>query len=302
MANTVTLSARDFSLLRLLSWTPATAVLLLRASVAFEGEPFKDERRLRERLQALSAAGFVRFWSAAHAGGGLQKYYKLTQLGFERLYGPETTKPPRTFFIEISPSLFQHTLKLAEVIVETVRAAHAGRVVIRQLFRENELTFTAGSDHGQPDCFVRFEFGGKPFNVAFEIDQGTESLNSGAENSIRSKLRIYDAYQETLLSEWLASGKSWERPRFRLAFLTTSIDRVHHILSTAAQTTTNGKRRLVLAATQDCYLSEADPLRSPIFLDHTGQWQSLVDVHPTSPFHKPPVRLKPLVVAPSHVW
>jgi len=302
MANTVTLSARDFSLLRLLSWTPATAVLLLRASIAFEGEPFKDERRLRERLQTLSAAGFVRSWSAAHAGGGLQKYYKLTPLGFERLYGPATTKPPRTFFIEISPSLFEHTLKLAEVIVETARAAHAGRVLIRQLFRENELTFAAGSDRVQPDCFLRLEFCKKPFNVAFEVDQGTEPLNSGAEHSIRSKLRIYDAYQETLLAEWLASGKSWQRPRFRVAFLTTSIERVHHILSIAAQTTTNGKRRLVLAATQDCYLSEPDSLRSPIFLDHTGEWQSLVNLHPTSSFHKHPVRLHPLVAAPPHVW
>lgn len=167
MANTVTLSARDFSLLRLLSWTPATATLLLRASISFDGEPFIDERRLRERLQALSAVGLVRSWSSAHAGGGLQKYFKLTPLGFETLYGPQAPKPPRTFFVEISPALFGHTMKLAEVIVETVRACHAGRVKLQRVFRENELTFAVGSDHVQPDCFFRFEFGGKPFNVAF---------------------------------------------------------------------------------------------------------------------------------------
>jgi hypothetical protein len=302
MANSVTLSARDLSLLRLLSWTPATAALLLRASPSFEGEPFTDERRLRERLQTLSAAGLVRSWSTAHAGGGLQNYYKLTPLGFERFFGPDAQKPPRSFFAEISPALFEHTLKLAEVIVESVRACHAGRVTIQRIFRENELTFTAGTDHVQPDCFVCLEFGGRPFNVAFEIDQGTESLDSNAENSIRTKLRIYDAYQETLLSDWRASDKAWERPRFRLAFLTPSIDRVHHILSLAAQTTCNGRRRLVFAATQDSFVTVSDPITSPLFLDHHGHWQSLVDLHPTSSNGKPSVRLKPLMAAMPLLW
>ncbi len=302
MANTVTLSARDLSLLRLLSWTPATATLLLRASTSFEGEPFTDERRLRERLQALNATGLVRSWSTAHAGGGLQKYYKLTPLGFERFYGPEAQKPLRAFFAEISPALFEHTLKLAEVIVETVRACHAGRVKIQHVFRENELTFTVGSDQVQPDCFFRLEFGGKPFNVAFELDQGTESLDSNAENSIRTKLRIYDAYQETLLSDWNASEKTWERPRFRLAFLTPSIDRVHHILSLAARMTCNGRRRLVFAATQDSFLADPDPIRSPICLDHEGHWQSLVDLYPQSIHHKEPVRLKPFMADANSIW
>ena len=72
MSNRVSLSPRDTSLLRLLSWTPATTGLLLRASTSFEGDPFTDERRLRERLQALSEAGVVRYWTTAHAGGGLQ--------------------------------------------------------------------------------------------------------------------------------------------------------------------------------------------------------------------------------------
>jgi hypothetical protein len=34
-------------------------------------------------------------------------------------------------------------------------------------------------------------------------------------------------------------------------------------------------------------------LREPLFLDHTGTWQALVNIHPSSAFAKPPVRLRP---------
>src|SRR5438876_387471 len=115
MSTKISLSPRDLSLLRLLSWTPATTALIMRANGTFDGGAFLDERRLRERLQALCDGGIVRFWSAAQAGGGLQNYYKLTLLGFELLYGPETTPPSRAYFAEVSPALFAHTFRLAEV-------------------------------------------------------------------------------------------------------------------------------------------------------------------------------------------
>src|SRR2546428_9539657 len=60
---------------------------LVRNPLRVTGYALMDERRLRERLQTLIEAGVVRSWSSAHAGGGLQNYYKLTPLGFERLYG-----------------------------------------------------------------------------------------------------------------------------------------------------------------------------------------------------------------------
>ena len=82
-------------------------------------------------------------------------------------------------------------------------------------------------------------------------------------------------------------GKTWERPQFRVVFLTSrraGIERAYHILALAAETSRNSTRRLVYAATHDCYLTD-DPgvpgLHSPIFLDHHGDWQSLVDLHPT---------------------
>src|SRR5260370_15330579 len=142
MSNRVNLWPRDRSLLRLLSWTPATTALLLRAGVAFEGEAFADERRLRERLQSLGDAGMTRRWASANGRGGLQNYYKLTPLGYELLFGTDAAKPSPSFFVEVSPSLFAHTFRLAEAIVETVRACHARRVTIVRFLRESAQTFT----------------------------------------------------------------------------------------------------------------------------------------------------------------
>lgn len=298
MSTHVTLSPRDLSLLKLLSFTPATTALLLRASSAFDGGPFFDERRLRERLQHLSEAGIVRAWATAHSGGGLQNYYKLTALGFDLFAGTDAPRPPRAFFEAVSPSLFEHTFRLAEVIVETVRASHARRVTIERFLRENELSFQAGDHQVQPDCFFRLASAGRTFSLAVEIDNSTASVESHALNSVRRKLTVYHAYQELVLSQWRTGGKTWERPRYRVVFLTKSVERAYHILALAADMTSNRRRRLVYAATLDAYYTDPDSLHAPIFLDHLGQWQALVDLHPTAPFQKAPVRILPRVESP----
>jgi hypothetical protein len=295
MSNRFSLSPRDRSLLRVLSWTPLTTTLLLRASVTFDEGPFVDERRLRERLQVLGERGVVRAWSTGHAGGGLQNYYKLTTMGFELLYGVSAPKPSRAFFGEVSPSLFEHTFRLAEVIVTVLRATHVRRVTIERFDRENDLTFAVGDRQVQPDCFFRLVSAGRPFNLAFEVDESTESIDSHATNSIRSKLMVYQEYQELVLSQWRAAGGTWERPRLRVVFLTRSVERAYHILAHAAQVTRNRSRRLVYAASHEKFLAEPDPLHAPIFLDHRGEWQALVDLHPTSRFQKEPVRLARIV-------
>lgn len=298
MSNRVSLSSRDLSLLRLLSWTPATTALLLRASATFDGDPFTDERRLRERLQALSTAAIVRSWATAHAGGGLQNYYKLTPTGFAILSGVEVPRPAQAFFAEVTPSLFAHTFRLAEVIVEALRACHGRRVGIERFNRENELAFRVGTHQVQPDCFFRLACGGRVFNLAFEIDNGTASVDSFAANGIRQKLTVYHAYQDQVLSRWLTAGKKWERPRFRVVFLTQSAARAYHILSLAEEITRNKARRLVYAATHADFVTDSDPLMAPIFLDHFGHWHSLVDLHPTAAQQRDPVRLTRVVEAP----
>lgn len=291
MYTAVSLSPRDRSLLTVLSWTPATTSLLLRASPTFDGERFQNERRLRERLQRLGEAGLVRFWSTAHAGGGLQNYYKLTPAGFQSLHGADAAPPSRAFFAEISPSLFEHTLTLAECIVQTLVVCRSRQIAITRFFRESELSFAAGEKQVQPDCFFQFTADGREFNVAFEIDLSTESVDSPSYRSIRQKLEIYDAYQAQLLDAWLQNGKAWDRPRFRVAFLTRTTERAYNILALAATIAANPSRRLVYAATQTSYLADPSNIGSPIFLDHAGAWQALVDLHPTSAFTRAPVRL-----------
>jgi hypothetical protein len=298
MSTRVSVSARDMAVLRLLSWTPAPTALLLRASSTFEGGPFADERRLRERLQALSQAGIIRAWATARSGGGLQNYYRLTPAGFGLVHGPDAPRPGHAFFAEVSPSLFAHTFRLAEAIVETLRACHVRQVVVERFIRENELAFQAGDACVQPDCFFRLTTGGRAFHLAFEIDNSTASVDSPAANSVRQKLAVYHRYQDRVLSAWLAGGKKWERPRFRVVFFTRSVERAHHILSFAEASTSNKTRRLVYAATHAEFVSSPDSLFEPLFLDHFGHWQALIDLHPTAPFRKEPIRLRGVVESP----
>lgn len=298
MSTRIALTLRDHSLLRLLSWTPATTTLIHRASVSFESGGFGDERRTRERLQALIGSGFVRSWPLAQAGGGLQNYYKLTPLGFEMVCGTEAEKPSRAFFSEVSPSLLNHTFRLAEVIVEVVCACHRKRITIARFLRENELLFKAGDSQVQPDCFVRLLAAGRSFNLAFEVDNAMSSVDAFASNSIRTKLLTYEAYQDSVLAQWHRGGKRWERPRFRAIFLTPSIERAYHILSLARELTRNQKRCLILAAPCDSFITDPEPLTSPLFLDHLGHWQALVDLHPSAGAIKTAVRLPKLVPSP----
>ncbi len=299
MSNRISLiTPRDRSLLRLLSWTPATTALLHDASQSFDGGPFQDDRRLRERLAALAREGFVRSWGSAFAGGGLQNYYKITPAGFAMLHGPEVPLPARAYFAEIAPSHFAHTLRLAESVVTVVSASHARDITIERFYRENELVLSVGEDRLQPDCFLRLSSGGRTFSFAFEIDTSQESIDSPAASSIRRKVCLYHAYQNQLLESWRASGKAWEPPRFRVVFLTATVVRAYHILAFTRKIQTYPTRRLVYAAAQDAFVSDEVPLTAPLFLDHFGQWQALVDPHPTAQFLKTPVRLNHLMDSP----
>src|SRR5258708_4065890 len=76
------LTPRDLEILTALDHCPLTALQLLRLSQTFV-RPFTGERRVRERLHVLCAAGRTRRWQYATAGTGAPGYYTLTPLGYE---------------------------------------------------------------------------------------------------------------------------------------------------------------------------------------------------------------------------
>ena len=84
---------------------PATVPRSVQLAVArffkavrlFPGDAFHDERRVRERLQSLAAARFVRAFPATHGVGGPINWYKLTTEGFRVLrlaWGPRRFTSP----------------------------------------------------------------------------------------------------------------------------------------------------------------------------------------------------------------
>ena len=289
------LAPRDQAVLMLLNRTPATTAQMVRASAAFAGEPFRDERRARERLQALAQAKLVRSYSLAVTGGGLANYYRLTPEGYRMVHGPEVPLPHRSFFAELPPSRMAHTLALADAIVHALVCAHLHRIQLTGFHRENELVLSTGVHRVSPDCHVQFATAGRTFNVLVELDRSTESLDSTGATTIRTKLLAYEAYQDHVLALWKRTAQHGPRPAFRVAFLTVSVERANHILALAGECTRNSDRRLCYAAPIDGFLADKDALRTPVFLDHHGRWQSLVDLHPSSAQQRAPVRIAPFV-------
>lgn len=298
MANYGMLSDRDLALLRLLDRTPATTPLILKASSTFPPGRFRDERRVRERLQTLAAMRVVRAFPAAQAIGGPVNWYKLSPEGFRVLHGPDAALPHRSRFEAISPSRFHHTQTLAEVVIHVLSVANASRVSVLRYFGDGELTVEGAGHRLHPDCFFQLAHAGRQFNVMFEIDHATESLDSTAANAVRQKLQVYEAHQDAAWQWWKQRGAGMPRPYFRVVFLTTTAERASHFLWLAGECARNRDRHLCYAAAQDTFLGSADSLLAPLVNDHHGRWQAIVDPHPTSHFTRTPLRLSPPVTIP----
>ena len=297
MPQSVVLSPRDLALLRLLDLTPATAVQIRNASITFGDDPFRDERRVRERMQSLADAGLARSVPAAIPGGGVMLYYRLTQEGFRSAFPDVIDNPPRVSISEIAPSRLRHAMVTADAIVHTLVACHERGVRVLKTTGDGRLTLAIGEHRQQPDFHMQLAFAGRTFNLVFEIDNATEPLDSHREQSIRTKILGYETYQDWVLRSWKDSGEHGSRPSFRVVFLTTGAERANHILWLARDLARNKDRRLVYATTQDAYLSELHAVTAPIHNDHFGHWQALVDPQPTSRFQREPIRLtRPIAV------
>jgi hypothetical protein len=298
MIQGISLNQRDLALLRLLDLTPATAAHIRKASLTFDGDNFRDERRVRERLQALGDAGLVKSWPAAVRGGGQLSYYRLTLEG-HRVALPDAPKAPsRISLQEIAPSRLQHVMTTADVIAHSLVAGHARGVRVLRALGDGQLTLQVGEYRQQPDFHLQLGYAGRTFNLVFEIDNATEPLDSRREQSIRTKVLGYETYQDWVLSRWKETREEGSRPSFRVVFLTTGAERANHILWLAQDLARNKDRRLVYATTQDAYLGEPHSVTQPILNDHHGHWQALVNAQPSSRFLREPIRLTRPVAPP----
>jgi len=299
MTQGVILSQRDLALLRLLDVTPATAAQIRKASVTFDADHFRDERRVRERLQALGEAGLVKSWPAAVPGGGLMSYYRLTLEGHRAAFPDATEAPSRTILQEIAPSRLHHAMITADAIVHSLASCHGRGVRVLRALGDGRLTLQVGEFRQQPDFHLQLGYADRTFNLVFEIDNATEPLDSRREQSIRTKILGYETYQDWVLRRWKESGEEGSRPSFRVVFVTTGVERANHILWLARELARNKDRRLVYATTQDAYLGEPQAVTQPILNDHHGHWQALVNLQPTSRFLREPIRLtRPIAPTP----
>lgn len=260
------LTARDLEILTALDRCPLTAEQLLKLSQAF-AVPFTTERRVRERLQQLYAAGRVRRWLYATAGRGALGYYTLSRLGHQILHAEDREPVAKRSFGPVGIARQYHTLRLADFIVHAAVCAHRAGLKFTGFYRENAFRLTVCDESLYPDCaFQLVTPSGFPFSFFVELDNSTEAVRSDKDrDSWQKKLRLYDAFQD-------------QTPvRFRVLVLTTRSDeRTRHILDAAKSMAANPQRGLVYGALLDDILARPDALTYPCFRDHLGRRRALV--------------------------
>ena len=109
---------------------------------------------------------------------------------------------------------------------------------------------------------------------------------------MRNKILAYEQFYDHVLARWKCGDIEGPRPKIRVLFWTDSTERAEHILYAASRLARNPDRFLVYATTMDLYLNEDDALMAPIFVDHRGNYQAIVDVYPTSEFLRKPVEIR----------
>jgi len=245
---------------------PLTAAQLVKLSKTFAA-PFPSERRARDRLQTLCAAGRVRRWFYATAGRGALGYYTLSRLGHQLLHAGEDVPATKRAFGPVGLARQFHTLALADFLVHTAVASHAQGIRLDGFYRENACCLTIGGDSLYPDAaFQLVTPRGKEFSFFVELDNSTERLRSPiGSDSWERKLRLYDALAHSVSS------------RFRLIVVATrSVERLRHVLELARTVLRNPRRGLVCAITLADYLGTSDAVTSRCFRDHAGRRAALV--------------------------
>jgi hypothetical protein len=265
MSSTATLyTARDQQIHEALALTPLDTHQLLKLSATFL-QPFTSDRKLRERMQQHTAAGWIHTFAYATATPGMLNYYKLSATGYRLLHGPHAVLPKRAAFHEVSLGLQRHTRHLADVIVHT--NLHAARLGLRIFDQrgENQLPLTIGDRTQKPDYSFSLQTRDGTYTFYDEIDESTEPITSTKQReTLEAKIRFHEDYQN-------ATG---ERYRVRVFFAKPS-PRIAQFLNLARKHATQ-QRSIFYAVVLDNYLKHGSPLTSPIFLDRFHHLQSMV--------------------------
>jgi hypothetical protein len=262
----IILQARDRELLTALDLSPLDAGQLVRLSRTFEA-PVTSEDYLRKRMLKLREAGLVEHFSYQTDSVGAAKYYKLTREGYRFVAGPHKPLPRRTYFNAVSPSLQNHTRRLADFVVHTLASAHEHKVKVPSFCGENRLELQLGERSMRLDAAAQFKLKGyRPYNCLFELDCGTEPVHSRKQReSLSQKVRFILDYERLC------------RQTFRhYVVFAAATPRLANYLQMVAELNPNPERRICFAATLDRYLAAEDPLRTPIFFDERSQRASIL--------------------------
>jgi hypothetical protein len=250
---------RDEEVLTALERVPRTAEQLVKLSVTFN-HAFGSTRTVRERLQALGDAGWVR--SSRYAttnGGAAPKYYFLSPRGYQLLHG-EAASPPKRACLPLPITRHRHTHALAEFVTHLAFAAHKSGIAIENFFRENTLRLVVDAESLFPDSAFELVFAtGRRLNFLVEIDCATERVWSPQDtDSWQRKIRLYDRLQDQNAPA-----------RFRvLVIATRGVQRLTHILTAAKTLARNPHRALFYGITLGQFLATPDAVTAPCFRDH----------------------------------
>jgi hypothetical protein len=272
---TVHVTSRDVEIFSALERCPLTVRQLRRLSVTF-CVAFGSDRRMQDRLAALTRSDLLHRFRYASMEGSGQFYYTLSPEGYRVLHGHDAQLPSPGMFRETGIARQHHTHCLSEFLVHTLVAAHRAGIDLAAFHRENALRLSLGEEHLYPDSTLTLTLCGRTgFTFYIELDNSTEPLTSPREHdSWVRKLRFYEAHQDR--SDF----------RFRvLGLITKSPQRLRNLLSLAESMARNRQRSLFYGVSLPDYLASEEPLTSPLFTDHRGQRLGLL---PASPLSAPP--------------
>ncbi len=249
---------RDLEIFTALERFPLTALQLLKLSRTF-AQPFSDERRVRERLQALVVSRRIRQFRYLIAGPGAPAYYLLSHEGYALLRGSDAQAPSKRAFNELKASRQFHAFSLAEFLVQYQVAAHAQGHTFLDFEREHTCRLQIGDDTLFPDAGFRLQLKtGVVFRYYLEVDNSTERVRStSVPDTWQRKLQLYERYAAS------------QEERFRVLIVTTrSQERLEHLLTFAEELSGNKQRSLFCGSYLPAFLAASSPLEEACFLDH----------------------------------